>query len=109
MQTVAHAPTEAPFEQLLHHPEVVAAVRRVLGKYGFREQDLGDGLHTVVVMALEWDGERPTTLRGTKALSIVLAHRHGASVYRQAKRREKRGHAGLTDQADEHFALGSAR
>jgi DNA-directed RNA polymerase specialized sigma24 family protein len=112
VQTLPDRPStpapEATFEQLLQHPEVAVAINRVLGTYGFR-QDLEDGRHTVLLMALEWKGERPTTLRGTKALCIVLAHRHGASTYRRLKRREKRGHAGLTDREDEHFVLGDTR
>jgi DNA-directed RNA polymerase specialized sigma24 family protein len=91
------------FEDFLHHPEVVAAIHRVLRKYGIQEQDLEDGRQEVWKKALEWKGERPTTLEGTKAFCIVVAHRHGAGEYRKKKRREKRGDAGATDLADEHI------
>jgi hypothetical protein len=102
-------PPRDPFDEFLHDTEVVAAIGNALRKYGQRDQDLEDGRQTVWKKALEWkakvkaeDPEMvPTTLQGTKAVCIVIAHRHGASEYRRKKRDEKRIDASQTDAADQ--------
>jgi DNA-directed RNA polymerase specialized sigma24 family protein len=97
------------FEQLLHQPPVIAAINRVLRKYGVREQDLEDGRQEVFSMALSAKGPRPTTLEGTKAFCIVLAHRHGVSLLRRAKQRAEAGYVGPTHLEDEAIAMDDAR
>ena len=102
-------PAALSFQQLLHQPPVLAAIARVLPKYGVREQDLEDGRQEVFRMALSSKGERPTTPEGTKAFCIVLAHRHGVSLLRRAKQRAEAGYVGPTDLEDEAIAMDDAR
>ena len=102
-------PAALTFEQLLHQPPVIAAINRVLPKYGVREQDLEDGRQEVFRMALSAKGSRPTTLEGTKAFCIVLAHRHGVSLLRRAKQRAEAGYVGPTNLEDEAIAMDDAR
>jgi DNA-directed RNA polymerase specialized sigma24 family protein len=101
--------TPLTFEQLLHQPPVIAAIHRVLPKYGVRVQDLEDGRQEVFRMALCAKGDRPTTLEGTKAFCIVLAHRHGVSLLRRTKKRAEAGYVGPTDLEDEAIAVSDAR
>jgi DNA-directed RNA polymerase specialized sigma24 family protein len=98
-------PAALPFEQLLLHPSVIAAIHRVLRKYGVREQNLEDGRQEVLTMALAAKGPRPTTLEGTKAFCIVLAHRHAVSELRRNKLRADAGYVGPTHQEDEAIAV----
>jgi DNA-directed RNA polymerase specialized sigma24 family protein len=100
---MVQSPAAPSFEDLLHHPETLAAIERVLRRYGFT-QDLEDGRQTVLVKALAWKGHRPTTLTGTRAFCMVVAQRYGAGEYRRKKRREATGDAGPTDLADENVA-----
>jgi len=97
------------FEQLLHQPPVIAAINRVLRKYGVRDQDLEDDRQEVFRMALSAKGERPTTLEGTKAFCIVLAHRLGVSRLRRNKLRAAAGYVGPTDLEDDAIAVFDAR
>ena len=109
--TPPSTPPPAPltFEQLLHQPPVIAAINRVLPRYGVRAQDLEDGRQEVFRMALAAKGERPTTLEGTKAFCIVLAHRYGVSLLRKKKTRADAGYVGPTDLEDEAPAVFEAR
>ncbi|MGD0529871.1 MAG: hypothetical protein ABSE49_32345 [Polyangiaceae bacterium] len=93
------------FEQLLHTPPVIAALDRVLPKYGFRGQDLDDGRQEVFTMALAAKGDRPTTQDGTVAFCIVLAHRLGVSTLIKNRKRAEAGFAGTTDREDAAIAM----
>jgi DNA-directed RNA polymerase specialized sigma24 family protein len=88
---------------------VIAAINRVLPKYGVREQDLEDGRQEVFRRALAAKGERPTTQDGTMAFCIVLAHRLGVSLLRKNKKRAEAGYVGPTDLEDEAVAVFEAR
>lgn len=113
----ALAPPTDPFDRFLYDDEVERAIERVLQKYGMRGADLEDGRQEVQKRALEWKTkvqasrpeEVPTTLQGTKAVCIVIAHRHGASEYRKKKRDERRLDKSKADALDEIAIRSSER
>jgi DNA-directed RNA polymerase specialized sigma24 family protein len=98
----ASRPPPGSFEALLHHADAVAAIERTLRKYGLRDEALEDGRQDVLADALEWKGDRPTTLVGVVCLCTVIAHRTGVDALRRKKTGEKHGYAGTTDVTEEH-------
>jgi len=94
-------PPPPSFRQLLAHPDVRAAVHRVLRRFGVATQDLDDGYHDVYKAAVVWKTDnRPTTLNGAIALSVHIARKQAITALRKRKRRQAKGDEGLIDPAE---------
>jgi DNA-directed RNA polymerase specialized sigma24 family protein len=97
----ARAPADT--DALLHHPEVVRVIRAIVLEFGIRDQDAEDGIADVQMRALETTEprDRPTDVRGWKALVRKVAYNVGREIVGRLCRRGK-VNAGPTDGADEH-------
>jgi DNA-directed RNA polymerase specialized sigma24 family protein len=94
-------PPPPPFEQLLAHPDVRAAVHRVLRRFGVAAQDLDDGYQDVLEAAVGWKTDhRPTTLNGVIALCVHIARKQAITKLRKRKRRQAKGDEGVIDPAE---------
>jgi hypothetical protein len=100
----AHAPADT--DALLHHHEVVRVIRAIMLEFGIRApEDVKDGIADVQTRALEVTppGERPTDIRGWKALVRKVAYNVGREIVDRLCRRGKLN-AGPTGKTDAHGA-----
>ncbi len=95
------APTRET-DALINHPDVVAAIQKVLRKRGVRPDDLDDGVSTVQTAVLGAKKlKHPTTVPGWTIVCRAFAKRIGTSHLRKVTRRAK-DDVGLIEDADEH-------
>ncbi len=90
----------------LVHPEVVAAIRRILRKFRVRAQDLPDGIAEVQTRVLEFLRGKPEPADVSQwcALCTTVARNWRLKDIDKQKTAARRGDTGLCEDPDEHIA-----